>query len=68
MNGVQRAPIQVLCPSSVPCTDIKINDFSMWTEAGSSILYKCENSFGSGACLGSGSGAYTKTVTIGSAP
>ena len=42
-NGASRAPINVICPSGGPCTDITIEDFSMWTEAGSYELYKCEN-------------------------
>ncbi|RDL37055.1 Glycoside hydrolase family 28 protein [Venustampulla echinocandica] len=68
-NGAQRAPIQVLCPSAVPCTDITIKDFAMWTETGSTALYKCENAFGNGACLGTGKvGAYASTITIKSQP
>lgn len=39
-NGVSRAPINIICPSSVPCTGVSVTDFNMWTDAGSSILYE----------------------------
>jgi hypothetical protein len=68
-NGVQRAPINVVCPAAVPCTDVAISDFEMWTDSGSSILYKCANAYGSGGCLVSGTGStYTTTSTIKTAP
>jgi rhamnogalacturonan hydrolase len=69
-NGVSRAPINAICPSGTPCTNISITNFAIWTEAGSSILYKCANAYGSGGCLNSGSKhtTYTSTSTIKSAP
>lgn len=69
-NGVSRAPINIICPAGVPCTDVTISGFEMWTDAGSSILYKCANAYGSGGCLtsGSGSATYTSTQTLKTAP
>jgi rhamnogalacturonan hydrolase len=65
-NGMQRSPIQVLCPPKVPCYDIHIEDVNIWTQTGSTELYKCENAFGNGACLKEGSerGTYSTTVTV----
>jgi len=68
LNGGTRAPIQALCPAGAPCYDITIENYYIWTEAGSEVLYKCENAYGSGGCLNTGSShtAYavtTKTVT-----
>ncbi|KAH8684734.1 rhamnogalacturonase rhgA [Tricladium varicosporioides] len=70
MNGAQRAPIQILCQEKVPCTGITVEDFAMWTESGSTALWKCANAFGSGACLAAGNGgaAVASTVTVKSAP
>jgi len=70
-DGAVRAPINVICPTDVPCTGIEIEDFAMWTETGSYEYYKCENAWGSGGCLKSGSAntAYAvSTQTISSAP
>ncbi|KAI0129164.1 pectin lyase fold/virulence factor [Xylariales sp. AK1849] len=69
-NGVQRGPVKVNCPSAVPCTDITIEDFNMWTDTGSSVLYGCQNAYGSGACLNDGDAltAYTTTQTITTTP
>lgn len=69
-NGATRAPMNVICPSGNPCTGITISEFAMWTEAGSSELYKCANAYGSGGCLNAGSShtAYTSTSTVKSAP
>ncbi|KAI1851314.1 hypothetical protein JX265_000452 [Neoarthrinium moseri] len=65
-NGVQRGPIKMNCPAKVPCTDITVEDFSVWTETGNKVLYGCQNAYGSGACLNEGSShtAYTTTQTI----
>ena len=30
-NGAQRGPIKVVCADGAPCTDIKIDNFEMWT-------------------------------------
>jgi rhamnogalacturonan hydrolase len=70
-NGATRAPMNVICPSGTPCTGITISDFAMWTEAGSVEYYKCENAYGSGGCLNTGSShtSYAvSTSTIKSAP
>jgi len=62
-NGVNRGPIQVVCPSGAPCYNISISDFAMWTEAGTKEYYKCFNAFGSGGCLKSGT-SYTSYATV----
>ena len=62
LNGATRAPIQALCPSAVPCTDLTISNFYVWTEAGSKVLQKCANSYGTGGCLNTGK-SYTAYVT-----
>ncbi|KAH6653795.1 pectin lyase fold/virulence factor [Truncatella angustata] len=64
-NGVNRGPIKMNCPAKVPCTDITVEDFAVWTESGSSVLYGCQNAYGSGFCLNEGSShtAYTTTQT-----
>jgi rhamnogalacturonan hydrolase len=65
-NGGSRAPIQVLCPAQAPCYDIEIEDFDVWTQAGSSELFKCQNAYGEGGCLRTGTpaGTYTTTMTV----
>lgn len=68
LNGGTRAPIQALCPSGAPCHGITVENFYIWTEAGSEVLYKCANAYGSGGCLNSGASyttyaTSTKTVT-----
>lgn len=68
-NGKQRAPINLLCSDAAPCTDITVEDFAIWTDAGSSVLWKCRSAHGSGGCLKGGSGAYALTSqTLSSAP
>ncbi|KAF8858029.1 hypothetical protein BDZ45DRAFT_591900, partial [Acephala macrosclerotiorum] len=61
-NGLQRGPVQVLCPDKVPCMGIVVEGFEVWT--------KSQNAYGSGACLkaGSGSGYAVVTSTISTAP
>ncbi|PQE28175.1 glycoside hydrolase family 28 protein [Rutstroemia sp. NJR-2017a BBW] len=70
-NGAQRAPIQLLCSSTTPCTGLNINNFAIWTDTGSYEYYKCQNAWGDGPCLVHGS-AHTPysivTSTISSAP
>ncbi|KAF4624337.1 hypothetical protein G7Y89_g13834 [Cudoniella acicularis] len=63
-DGATRAPIQALCPAGAPCTDITIENFYIWTESGDEVLYKCENAYGSGGCLNTGSGdtSYAETT------
>lgn len=70
-NGPTRAPMNIICPSGTPCTDITVENFAMWTEAGSVECYKCENAYGSGGCLHTGSSHTNYAVsasTIKSAP
>lgn len=68
-NGAQRGPIKVDCAAGAPCTDVTIEDFAMWTESGSYQKEICNNAYGSGACLKSGSGgSYSTTVTVKTAP
>ncbi|KAI9499030.1 RGase A [Zychaea mexicana] len=50
-NGKQRGPIKVLCADGAPCTDIKIDDFAMWTESGEILDNICLSAYGTGACL-----------------
>ncbi|KAK6207301.1 hypothetical protein LQW54_007259 [Pestalotiopsis sp. IQ-011] len=65
-NGVERGPVKLNCPAEVPCTDITVEDFAVWTDSGSSVLYGCQNAYGSGVCLNDGSShtAYTSTQTV----
>jgi rhamnogalacturonan hydrolase len=68
-DGVQRGPVKLNCPAAVPCTDIVVDDFGMWTEAGSKVLYACNNAYGEGACMraidaAAGPTAYSSTVTL----
>jgi rhamnogalacturonan hydrolase len=68
-DGTKRAPMNVICPADVPCTGITITDFEVWTESGSSVLWKCENAFGTGGCLDSGDvKTYSAVSTIKAAP
>ena len=65
--GATRAPINVICPDDNPCTAITITDFAMWTDTGSTELYKCANAWGNGGCLRHGSehtsyGSTTSTI------
>lgn len=50
-NGHQRGPIKFNCPPDVPCTDMIVEDFDVWTEDGDYIEHWCNNAYGSGACL-----------------
>lgn len=50
-NDATPGPIQVICLSGAPCTNITISDFAMWTESGSSGYFKYENDWGTGGCL-----------------
>jgi rhamnogalacturonan hydrolase len=68
-DGAQRGPIKVNCAADAPCTDVTIEDFAMWTESGSYQKETCNNAYGSGSCLKSGSGgSYSTTVTETTAP
>jgi rhamnogalacturonan hydrolase len=68
-DGTRRAPVNVVCPDGKPCTGLRIEDLSLWTETGTKVLWKCGNAFGTGACLGKGSGNYAvSTVTVTATP
>lgn len=62
-NGATRGPIKVICPDGAPCTNITIENFAMWTEAGSSEYYTCESAWGTGGCLNSGTSHTSYAVT-----
>lgn len=66
LNGAQRPVIRLICPAGVPCTEIEVTEFHVWTETGSSEQYLCENAYGSGYCVRSGSDytAYTSSSTV----
>ncbi|KAE8154496.1 pectin lyase fold/virulence factor [Aspergillus avenaceus] len=70
-NGANRGPIKIVCPSEAPCYDINIDDFAMWTEDSSRPrqIFSCENAYGSGFCLKSGSdhAAYEATTSTATA-
>ncbi|KAJ4396094.1 hypothetical protein N0V93_000311 [Gnomoniopsis smithogilvyi] len=66
-DGIQRGPVKIDCPAAVPCTDITVEDFSVWTDTDDDeVLYVCQNAYGDGACLVSGdsTGTYTTTQTV----
>lgn len=65
-DGDERGTIKVNCPEAVPCDDITIEDFNVWTDDGDEVLWGCENAYGTGACLASGDAntAYTTTQTV----
>lgn len=66
-NGAQRPVVRVICPAGVPCSEIDVESFYVWTESGSSEYHLCENAYGGGSCVKSDSGsmtAYTSTATL----
>ncbi|ORY58759.1 pectin lyase fold/virulence factor [Pseudomassariella vexata] len=65
-DGTERGPVKVLCPAGMPCTDISIDDFHVWTESGDEVYHACYNAYGSGSCLedGDATTTYTSTVTL----
>lgn len=63
LDGAERPPLYVYCPSTNPCDNIIIEDFAMWTESGDVEYYKCIDAWGSGYCLEPGS-AHTAYGTI----
>lgn len=62
-NGAERGPLKIICPDGVPCYDIEIEDFAMWTEEGDRQTYVCQNAYGSGFCLQEGSDHADYAVT-----
>lgn len=65
-DGTQRGPIKIDCPEAVPCSDITVEDFNVWTDDGDEVYYVCQNAYGEGACLNSAEAntAYTTTQTV----
>ncbi|KAH7126106.1 pectin lyase fold/virulence factor [Dactylonectria macrodidyma] len=63
LNGHQRGPIKFNCPPDVPCTEMVVDDFNVWTEEGDYVEHWCNNAYGSGVCLDEGSGSSTFTTT-----
>ncbi|CAN8103975.1 unnamed protein product [Discula destructiva] len=67
VDGAKRPVIRVLCPAAVPCTEIDISSFYVWTETGSSEEFLCANAYGSGPCVHTsvaGYPTYTTTATV----
>jgi len=65
-DDVQRGPVKIVCPAKVPCTDIVIRDFAMWTETMAFVIDKCMNAYSEGACVCSEAvvlSSYTSTKT-----
>nr|XP_036588208.1 rhamnogalacturonase a [Colletotrichum truncatum]KAF6799349.1 rhamnogalacturonase a [Colletotrichum truncatum] len=62
-NGASRGPVVILCSATAPCENIDVSGINIWTETGSSIVDKCNNAFGKGHCLRTGSGTYTSVAT-----
>ncbi|KAI9268017.1 pectin lyase fold/virulence factor [Phascolomyces articulosus] len=50
-NGAQRGPITLRCADGAPCTDIKIDDFAIWTDSGDILSNYCQSAYGTGFCL-----------------
>jgi len=68
MNGTMRGPIQILCPSEMPCGDITITDFAMWTDDGTEEYFLCSSASGDGGCLSGETVSGTTTSTVTAAP
>ncbi|KAM5373001.1 hypothetical protein ACJZ2D_007212 [Fusarium nematophilum] len=68
-NGRQRGPVKFNCPPDVPCTDMEVQDFNVWTDEGDTVEYWCQNAYGAGVCLNDASPAtaYTSTQTVSAA-
>ncbi|KAF7891894.1 hypothetical protein EAF00_008196 [Botryotinia globosa] len=66
-----RGPINLLCSSTAPCTNITITDFAIGDDSGSTGKYVCQNAYGSGGCLKADTdspSAYTTTQSWSSMP
>ncbi|KAI1318917.1 pectin lyase fold/virulence factor [Xylariaceae sp. FL0255] len=48
LNGAQRPVLRLICPSAVPCTELEVDSFYIWTEGSTYEEYLCENAYGSG--------------------
>ncbi|KIM26589.1 glycoside hydrolase family 28 protein [Serendipita vermifera MAFF 305830] len=64
VDGVQRAPIALICDDLTPCTGITLSNVNMWSQTGKAV-YKCESAFGSGvSCIKSGTASSYAVVTV----
>lgn len=50
-DGVKRPPVRMHCPAKVPCTDVAVNNFHVWTQQGNEVMHSCQNAYGTGSCL-----------------
>ncbi|KAJ5985550.1 hypothetical protein N7499_008165 [Penicillium canescens] len=72
-DGVKRPPLYLIANDLTYATNVTVEDFSIWTEAGTSVVNKISNIFGTGdnsygpnngiAPLNSGQSPYTYTST-----
>ncbi|KAI0705023.1 rhamnogalacturonase [Cerioporus squamosus] len=68
VDGVKRAPVQLICADGAPCFDINLSNVNMWSQTDKAVV-KCESAYGSGvACIKSGSShtsyaAVTQTIS-----
>ncbi|KAH8881749.1 glycoside hydrolase family 28 protein [Thozetella sp. PMI_491] len=65
-DGNKYPPLMLQCPAKWSCGGVEVDDFNVWTETGTSELFKCQNAYGYGACLNpyAGNGAYKTTMTV----
>jgi hypothetical protein len=79
-DGTKRPPLYLVANDLTFATNVTVEDFSVWTETGKTVVNKISNIFGTGddsyganngiASLSSGQSpqAYTKTYTITASP
>ncbi|KAF7950235.1 hypothetical protein EAE96_007526 [Botrytis aclada] len=70
-SATARGPINLLCSSTAPCTNITITDFAIGADSGSTGKYVCQNAYGSGGCLKADTdspSAYTTTQSWSAMP
>jgi hypothetical protein len=79
-NGAQRPPLYLIANDLTFATNVTVEDFTVWTEAGTSVVNKISNIFGIGdnsygssngiKSLGAGEAPspYTSTYTITASP
>lgn len=70
-DGTTRPPIIYLCPDGAPCDALTATNIDIWTDEGSEEYYRCQNAWGTGECLRSGTQhtAYSiSTVTVTATP
>ena len=66
IDGTAVPPIQLHCSPELLCGNLQVDEFNIWTETGSSEVYKCQNAYGLGACMNpfAGNGAYSTTKVV----